>query len=53
MKDFIQQAARLLYPQMSEQQIAKAIQQVKQESAGQPDEVIVLGMIDDFVNGEE
>lgn len=53
MKDFIEQVARLLYPQMSEQQIAKAIQQVKQESAGQPDEIIVLGMIDDFVNGEE
>lgn len=53
MEGFIEHAARLLYPNMSEQQRMKAIQQVKQESKGQPDEVIVLGMIDDFVNGEE
>lgn len=53
MQDFIQQAARLLYPQMSEQQIMKAINQVKQDAPNEPDEVIVLGMIDDFVNGEE
>lgn len=53
MQDFIQQVARILYPQMSDQQLMRAIQQVKQESAGQPDDMIVLAMIDEFVNGEE
>lgn len=53
MQDFIAQVARILYPEMSPQEIQRAIQQVKQESQGQPDEIIVLGMIDDYVNGED
>lgn len=51
MKDFLFQLGKLLYPEVSDQEINETIQELHQAHPDMDDQMIALGVIDHFISG--